>query len=165
MQLLRMPRYGTPWPIIERPPDDYASEGGRWHAAREKGRLHEGIDLVAIPGTLVVAPWDLKVIRRGRAYADLPMLSLVEVEPLATDDVKYKFLYVYPYPSVIGRDVSEGTPLGHVEDLSVRYPVQRGRASGICPHMHVEKWLLTNGTWNRVRPTEFEPQMAVPEMA
>lgn len=154
LSLFQTPRHKTPHPLVLRPPDDYAREGGRYGAARSGDRSHAGIDLWAPPGTLVIAPWDCAFPRMGFAYRDNPNFRLIVLEPVRYDGEYFKLLYISPVAALVGTTVAMGTVVGRVEDLSRRYPVDRDHPSGMVNHIHVERWKYDSGRWERIDPTE-----------
>lgn len=151
MDLFRSPRRALPWPLIVRPPDEYASEGGRFGAVRSGGRRHEGVDLLVPAGTVLIAPWHCQFIRTGLAYQNAPHLGLIVLG--RTNDEQWKFLYTHAVSSLIGQAVAKGAIVATVQDLSERYPADIEHPAGMTNHVHVEKWLLRGLEWSRVDPT------------
>ena len=94
--------------------------GGTYMSARDGGtRRHRGIDLVASPGTVVIAPFDGN-LATARTTTNLPKVILNGIN----DYRKYSttMAYVEIFPNLLGQDVSIGTPIGRVVDLSKGYP-------------------------------------------
>lgn len=155
LNLFRTPRHKLPHPLIVRPSDDYAREGGRYGASRDVDRPHVGIDLWAPPGTLVTAPWDCEFTRTGFAYRNDRRYRLIVLEPAHCDGEYFKLLYVSPISDLAGTTVGKGTVVGRVQDLSERFPADRDHPSGMVNHIHVERWKYQYGRWDRTDPTEW----------
>lgn len=92
--------------------------------------VHEGLDLVAIPGEPVFSPVGGRFVRTGRPYADDDALSLVVLEGRG---YLVKLMYVKPLPDLLpGEPVAAGQMIGTAQDVRERYGAK------ITPHVHVE---------------------------
>ncbi len=151
--LLITPRFRRPFPLIVRPPDDYASEGGAWGAARAKWSTehkrsvyypHPGTDLWCAPGTQVAAPWDVKILKVGYPYGNDLSFRYVSIQPLDwvdQEDGYWRLFYVAPEDGLEpGLELSKAAPLGVVQDLGRRYPRDAQHPAGILTHVHAELW-------------------------
>ena len=105
-----------------------AHGSGEWGASRGT-RKHNGIDLAAYPGTVIISPVQGTVTKLGYPYADDLTYKYVQVTTSAGED--HRFFYLNPMVD-IGDPVWDGeTELGYVQDLGKRY-------SGITSHAHYE---------------------------
>ncbi len=134
--------------------DKWASQGGGYHAARSRdgrSRKHEGLDLEAAPGTIMLAPWPwAKFLRRAVPYPDshypegIKKLHGLWLQLLNNDRIK--ILYVIPPDNVgPGHIYRAGDICFEVEDLSKLY-------LDIRNHFHVEYYLASG---ERVDPTPY----------
>ena len=107
-------------------PDDAHGQG---HYGASRGdRTHKGIDYVAEPGDLVLAPCNGTVTKNGFPYSDDLSYRYVEV----TDDKGNRVRCFYVDPMLApGEPVFTGDPIGRVQNVGERYP-------GITPHIHFE---------------------------
>lgn len=128
-------RSPVPNPVIR---DDLEGDG-RFGTSR-KGRLHEGIDILAKPGEEVVSPVDGEINRITDAYKDGPLVGQFNAITIDGDDGReYKFFYVAPKDSdgnILVKDkdrVSAGDPIGTVQDRAAREP--SGKMEN---HIHIE---------------------------
>ena len=135
-------------PMI-RPPDLWALEGGAYHAARSsdgRSRRHEGLDLLAAPGSPILAPFDGFLVRIADPYPqqkDASLLGLL-LQSNEQPELEVKILYCDPIRSLIGKPVSRGALLARSQSLQSLYP-------GIRDHIHVEVWI----SGMRVDPTSL----------
>ena len=118
-------------------------EGSNWHArtadkwgegsfgAPRAGRLHEGLDLVAPPGEVIIAPVCGFISRLSRPYGDDgPGDSGFIFQPAgALSGFELIFWYVEVMPYATLAVMHQGAAIGRARDLEARYP-------GITPHVH-----------------------------
>lgn len=94
------------------------------------GHVHEGLDLVAVPGEQVRSPIDGVFVRRGYPYDDDPLYSMAV---LAGEGYEVKLMYVLPVATLRpGSRVVRGQVVGIAQDVSQRY------GDKMLPHVHVE---------------------------
>lgn len=123
------------YPIVEgmvvRKPDDFGM--GIYGASRDGGkRYHKGTDYECKPGEAVLAPFDCKIVRPVRVYAeDDRWEGLV----LQGNHARMKLMYVLPWDEVMGQYVKAGDKIGYAQDISVKYN-KDGKV--MTPHVHVE---------------------------
>lgn len=104
---------------------------GAFGASRGGGlRAHRGADFISEAGEIVRAPISGVVSRIGFAYRGDTRFRYVELSNVG-DERAVRVLYVGPMVQ-LGAPVQAGDPIGHAQDLSVRYP------RGITNHVHVE---------------------------
>lgn len=95
-------------------------------------RRHQGIDIVARVGDPVTSPIQGKVERKSFPYAnDLRFTGVLLRGDGAHQGLVVKLFYVMPKARLIGHSVRPGDVVGHVQDLTAKYP-------GITNHVHVE---------------------------
>lgn len=95
-------------------------------------RRHKGVDIAARVGDPVMSPIQGKIERTSFPYANDRRYSGVLLRGEGEHQgLRVKIFYVLPKPRLIGRSVRPGDVLGHVQDLSAKYP-------GITNHVHVE---------------------------
>jgi len=104
------------------------------------GRLHRGLDLVAEPGQLVLAPVHGRIVRWGWCYPDDPEYRLAVIQA-ADAPMLVRLLYVRPAVRA-GTDVTPEDTIGLVQDLRRRYPAGARHPEPITPHVHLEVALL-----------------------
>lgn len=91
--------------------------------------MHQGVDFQCTPGQRIVAPCSCHIVRIARPYATGHYEGLLLRSKRAT----FKLFYIMPNRELIGKSVSEGSPIGWAQDISLRYP-----QSGVTPHIHLE---------------------------
>tara|TARA_R110001632_G_scaffold89123_1_gene192266 strand:+ start:603 stop:3893 length:3291 start_codon:yes stop_codon:yes gene_type:complete len=137
-------------------PNDFEIRGqdgqgnGNYGSSRDNGgRIHAGVDLVAIPGDLVVAPITGKLIVGNRVYSsDREELVLVKV--IGTGDYAgytAKIFYVVGNGYLQNTIVDKGAVIGSVQNMSQYYPP----LGSMTNHIHYE--LRKNA--KPVNPTPF----------
>lgn len=104
---------------------------GHYGASRSSGtREHKGIDIVTIPGEAIVAPENLKIVRRARPSTEGGLDGLlIELE----DGRRYKLFYVAPV--AYSGNYEKGKTIAIAQDMLSYY----GPNSGMINHMHVER--------------------------
>jgi len=108
------------------------------------GRTHKGIDLNCAPGSQLLCPLRGIITKFGYPYGD--DLTYRYVEITNDDDLRFRYFYVEPSPSLsIGDDTHHNMVLGVVQDLTRRYP-------GISNHIHHE---IKDHSGNYIDPTNF----------
>lgn len=125
----------APGPVLVNPTgrqvrgaDGYGS--GLFGASRDGGaRAHAGVDFVADPGQVVVAPISGRVKKLGFAYASDLRYRYVEIENHAKS-LLVRVLYVGPTVQV-GDVVDQRQVIGTAQDLNPRY-------RGITNHVHLQ---------------------------
>lgn len=103
-------------------------------------RRHNGLDLVAEPGTLIVSPIEGTILRTLDPYARSPgtkgVFTGVRIE--GTDGLWVEIFYVAPlgreFP--VGTPIKMGAPLGYAQDVSTVYPPKGGGA--MTNHIHIQ---------------------------
>jgi len=113
--------------MIIPPPRTSDAYGSGYYGAPRGDRLHTGLDMACLPGSLVCSYTHGEVTKLGYTYADDLSYRYVEV---SFDGAKFRYFYIDPMVAV-GDDVSTGQVLGRSQDLDRRYP-------GITPHFHFE---------------------------
>ena len=100
-------------------------------------RIHEGCDVLGLPGSYVVSPVDGKVVRTGMPYGDggpWDCYLLIRED----DRTDWRLFYVIPLVGIVGTTVRKGQAVAILADVGQKYgtdPV-KGRMD---PHCHVEK--------------------------
>jgi murein DD-endopeptidase MepM/ murein hydrolase activator NlpD len=108
-----------------REPDKFGS--GEYGAPRGT-RKHNGVDIAASPGSIVMSPVSGTVSKLGHPYGDDLSFQYVQL----TDTFGYLVRLFYVEPQVaLGEEIMEGWPVGRVQTLQKRYP-------GITDHVHLE---------------------------
>lgn len=100
---------------------------GHFGASRGK-RVHNGVDLEALPGTLVTIRHAGTVTKLGYCYGDDLSYRYVQVE--TPHGYRFRYFYVDPRVSV-GDTVQAGDVIGAAQAIADRYPE-------ITPHIHFE---------------------------
>lgn len=102
--------------------------GSGYYGAPRGSRTHKGIDLNAIPDSMVLSNTTGVVTKIGYPYSDDLSYKYVQITTEDNND----FRYFYVKPSVHkGQIIQEGDIIGTVQDLTTRYP-------GISNHLHFE---------------------------
>lgn len=98
--------------------------------ASRTGHIHQGVDLVVVPGEVLTSPITGKVYRTTRPYANDPDYTGVV---LFGEGYEVKFFYCHLMPGVsVGSEVERGEPFAIAQDISAKY------GGGMIPHIHVE---------------------------
>lgn len=146
--LLRSARYGRArplkMPVVGLHPREARSS---WHAARSRGRKHEGIDLFAKKGTPVVSATRGEVWRIGTD----PLGGKV-VTVLGDGPALYYYAHLDDWDDAlfVGQRVEKGTRLGFVGNT--------GNARTTPPHLHFGVYQVG---WWRSRPVNPAPLLGV----
>lgn len=145
-----MKYFDSPIGLMIRGPDRWATQGGAWHASRGRPgrpRLHEGVDLVTVPGQPIIAPAPVTFVRPADPYPD-SMDGILSGALLRTTagGIEIKIFYCEVLSGMRkGRRLEQGEPFAVAQSLQDLYP-------GIQDHVHVEV-RLANG--KRVDPTPW----------
>lgn len=97
-----------------------------WGQARANGRTHEGIDIVAPRGSIVVSPVKAVVIRIG---ADTLGGNVVYTANAGGERFYYAHLDSVAKDLEVGEELAIGGTIGYVGNT--------GNASGTVPHLHL----------------------------
>lgn len=103
-------------------------------------RTHNGLDLVAEPGTLVVSPISGTILRTLDPYARSDgtkgVFSGVRIE--GPNGLWVELFYIAPLDGAfpVGAPINAGAPLGYVQDVSTVYPLKGGDA--MTNHIHIQ---------------------------
>jgi len=94
------------------------------------GHVHQGVDLVVVPGEVLTSPIAGKVLRVTRPYADDPDYTGVV---LFGEGFEVKIFYCHLIAGLhVGDAVERGEPFAIAQDISAKY------GGGMIPHIHVE---------------------------
>jgi hypothetical protein len=100
---------------------------GQFGALRDHGkRRHQGLDIKANPGEMILSPIDGDVVREAVPYP--PFTGLLIRGSGEYDGYDVKLFYV---TGLACGPCMAGTPVGYAEDLNKKYP-------GITNHVHME---------------------------
>lgn len=104
-----------------------ASGCGHFGAGRGT-RLHDGVDIVVIPGETITSPISGKVIKHPYVYPGDLKFRGIDIE-----NETYLVRMFYLSPSVaVGLSVNAGQPIGIAQDISKKY------TKPMTIHIHVE---------------------------
>jgi len=108
-----------------------SDKAGDGHFQAPRGtRMHNGVDYLCEPGTLVFSPASGVVTKLGYPYSDDLQWRYVEI----TDDYKNKHRLFYTEPAVrLDQFVIVGEVVGEAQNIALRYPDQ-----GMLAHLHYE---------------------------
>ena len=108
-----------------------SDSAGDGHFQAPRGnRLHNGIDYLVEPGTLVYSPVSGVVTKLGYPYGDDLQWRYVEI----TSDDFERFRLFYTEPAVVvDQFVMIGEVVGEAQNIAERYPGQ-----GMLAHIHLE---------------------------
>lgn len=111
-----------------------AAGNGAWGTERTHKNgvayKHKGLDIISTPGSIIKAPWGMKIERISYPYADNPHYMGIAWN---SDRMYGKLWYIRPHAHLIGTIVPKGHPIGTLQDVSIRYP-----NSGMQPHWHIQ---------------------------
>jgi len=102
--------------------------GSGKYGARRGKRWHKGVDYIAIPGEEVIAPISGRITRIAKPYANTDFSGI----ELQSANMTIKMFYFEPFLSVVGSYVSQGEPIGVMQDVSKHY------MGGMKPHIHIQ---------------------------
>jgi hypothetical protein len=105
---------------------DDCGSGQFWASRDHHSRNHHGLDIVASPGETVLSPIDGNLVREAIPYRPFTGLEIKGTGAYASYTVKLFYVEAYGCGPV-----SAGSPIGHVQDLKVKYPK-------ITNHVHME---------------------------
>lgn len=128
-------------------PNRIRDSWGEGHFGAKRGdRLHEGIDLAAYPGSIVLSPVKGVITKIGFPYDPSNKRKgwMRYIEIKVYDDYRIRIFYVSPSLEVSDR-VAEGTPIGTVQDIRNVY-------RNITPHLHLE---VLNPNRQKINPGSF----------
>lgn len=103
-------------------------QGSGYYGSPRGNRTHKGADYIAYPDQEVVAPIDGTIVRVAYPYRDKTYSGVV----IENSFLSVKMFYFVPIPESIGKDVRQGTVIGHAQDISKRY------SKGMVPHIHLQ---------------------------
>lgn len=102
---------------------------GLFNAGRGS-RKHQGLDLIAAPGSVIRAPLDGIVTKLGYPYRGNAAYRYVEITNPTGDRVRV--MYVDPAPGLLSRLVTKGEEIGTAQDITAKY------GPGMVNHIHLE---------------------------
>lgn len=113
---------------------------GVFGASRDGGgRAHSGLDCIAVPGDMVVAPFPGVIVRLGVAYAFSTLGSIHLHGHGDFEGWEAKLLYVEPDPGLGGRTVAMGDRLGEAQDVAAYWKAKQPDHVGeMKNHCHIE---------------------------
>ena len=124
------------------------SGDGRFGSTRS-GHIHQGIDLLVVPGEVLTSPVDGIIERLALPYANDPDYSGVV---LAGDGYRVKVFYCHLIPGLMrGSAVMRGEPFAIAQDIAAKY------GPPMLPHIHVEVRTLGGELVNPERVLSMEP--------
>lgn len=116
------------------------------YGAPRGNRLHNGVDLVCVPGAAIYSPIDGIIVREAYPYAgDLKWSGCL----ISGTQMEVKMFYMrlahhirkaFPY------SVSAGEEIGWAQDITKKYPNE----PNMTPHVHLELKAM-----QRVNPMEY----------
>ncbi|WP_026756096.1 hypothetical protein [Sediminibacter sp. Hel_I_10] len=100
---------------------------GCGHFGAKRGNYkHNGVDLIKSHNDDIYAPFDCKINRFGKPYANDSNYDLVEIVGLGEwSDFRVKLMYVYPMFSV-GATILKGQKLCTAQDIELKYGYNSG---------------------------------------
>lgn len=104
------------------------AHGAGYFGASRAGRIHQGVDFIAQPGSPVLAFFPGKVTKLGQVYAQADKAHFRYVEVQDARGHRARYFYVQPLVAV-GDEVRADDNLGVVQELPYK---------GITPHYHFE---------------------------
>lgn len=117
------------------------------YGAPRNGHVHNGVDILVVPGNTVRSPIDGMVTRVAYPYANDFNWKGVEIQGTGNwENYKVKMFYLTPDIALIGQPVIRGQAIGVAQKISDRYPGQN-----MQDHVHVE--VFKNGV--HIDPTNF----------
>lgn len=114
---------------------------GGFGAPRGGGRVHDGLDFLALPGDDGVAPGEGTISHLGTAYGPT-VIDPFTGKPYGSIHIQgtgpyapfyFKILYVAPESLILGQHVRRGQRLGTVQNIPAYYKAE-GRMK---PHVHL----------------------------
>lgn len=109
------------------------------YGAKRGNRTHKGVDLVALAGELIFAPFDLEVTKIGQVYAETDLFKYIEFKGTGLLMFhRFRIMYLDPYiPQQthmvkVGEKMIKGAPLGNVQNIANYH------GGGMKNHIHVE---------------------------
>lgn len=121
-------------------------------------KFHDGLDLMVVPGDIVVSMIDGDVEKVDYPYGgDLSWKGI----QIANDLVRVELWYMEPYEWLIGKFVEAGEPVGNAQDISMKYrdPQKVAKLGFMIPHIHVRVTL--RGFTTLVKGKYFQGEITV----
>ena len=111
---------------------DGAGQG--WFGAPRGKRLHNGVDLLCVPGQVILSPISGTIVREAYPYAgDLKWSGCL----IRGDQMEVKMFYMRLYHHIrkaLPYSIAAGIPIGQAQDVTNRYPNEKD----MKPHVHLE---------------------------
>ena len=117
-------------PLVVQPIIRSDSAGDGHFMAPRGSHMHNGVDYLCEPGSLVYSPVAGTITKLGYPYGDDLQWRYVEI----TDEDKNKHRLFYTEPAVnLDQYVMVGEVVGEAQNIASRYPDQ-----GMLAHIHLE---------------------------
>lgn len=98
-------------------------------------KKHNGVDLIATPGSIVTSPINGKVVRKSFPYgSSSPYQGVLLKGTQEHAGIEFKIFYIIPDDDLIGKEVKKGDRIGIAQKISAKYP-------GALDHIHVEMYV------------------------
>ena len=102
---------------------------GRGHYGASRGnRIHKGTDFESVEGQVVVAPFDMRIVRLANPYANSYLAGIA----FKTETSEGKIFYFNPDNTLIGKEVKQGDTIGIAQSLKPKYGPK------IIDHVHFQ---------------------------
>lgn len=126
-------------PLVDTIPRGNDPTGHGYYGAKRGTRKHQGFDLLAEPGVIVISPIDGFITKIGQVYRATTKFKYIEI---SNDIYRVRLMYGKPIKDLkINKRVQDGVHIGHVQDIAQYH------GGNMKNHLHVQVWkhgLLTD---------------------
>jgi hypothetical protein len=121
--------------------------------AKRGSKVHDGLDLVVVPGQPIFSMIDGAVEKYEQCYLSDAKWTGIQI---ANTQVRVELWYMEALPDLVRRFVQAGQMVGYAQNISEKYPPTEKIPHEMTPHIHVRVTLRAFTTIANGRYVSFE---------